>query len=107
MTRGEARQIFLRQLEELNRRPQTPAVFCVRRVLEIFLKMHERAGGLNQAFEKIIIVAVAVQPNLLQDIVSFIVALLIPASKKRPVKRMIRHLAGRIEIVAFEVTHEL
>ena len=118
MTRGEAGQIFLRQLKELNRRPQTPAMFCVGRVLEIFLKMHERTGSLDQALEKIIIVAIAVQPNLFQNVVRLVVAMLIPAPKERAVKRMIRHLAGRsrlrqagyggrVDILAFEVANEL
>ncbi len=51
-------------------------MFCVRRMLEIFLKMHKSTGGLNQSFEKITVVGVAIEPKLFQDIVCFVVTLL-------------------------------
>ena len=115
MSRGEARQVLFRQLEEFYSRAQAPAVFCVRWVFEIFLQMHERARSLNQSFEKIIIVGVAIEPNLLQNVVRLVVTLLVPAAKKRTIKRMARHVArkspecfrGRVDIVAFELAHKL
>ena len=116
MTRGEARQIFLRQLEEFNRRPKAAAVFCVRRVLEILLKVHEGARRLDQPFEEIIVASVAVQPKLLQNIVRLVVTPLVPATKKRAIEWMIRYLAAplrrvrpvaeKIDIVALELAHE-
>ena len=60
VSRGEDRQVLFRQLKKFNGRPQTPAMFCVRRVVEIFLQMDERARGLNQSFEEIVVVGVAV-----------------------------------------------
>ena len=116
VSRGEDRQVLFRQLKKFNGRPQTPAMFCVRRMLEIFLKMHKSTGGLNQSFEKITVVGVAFEPKLFQDIVCFVVTLLIPATKERAIKRMIRHVAGsprrvrpvaeKIDIVAFELAHK-
>jgi len=107
MSRSEDRQVLFRQLEEFNSRPQTPAVFCMRWMFEILLKMHERAGGLNQSFEEIVVIAIAVQPNLLQHVVRFVVTLLIPAAKEGAIKRVVGHVTGRIDIVAFELAHEL
>ncbi|MEY2602186.1 MAG: hypothetical protein QOJ36_1505 [Verrucomicrobiota bacterium] len=107
MSRSENRQVLFRQLEEFHRRAQTPAVFCMRWVFEILLEMHEGARGLNQSFKKIVVVAIAVQPNLLQHIVRFVVTLLIPAAKEGAIKRVVGHVAGRIYIVAFQLAHEL
>jgi hypothetical protein len=58
----------------------------MRRVLEIFLQMDESTSRLYQAFEKNRIVRAGFQPKLLQDIVSFIVMLVIPTLKEGPVK---------------------
>ena len=107
MSRGEARQVLFRQLEEFYSRAQAPAVFCVRWVFEIFLQMHERARSLNQSFKKIIIVGVAIEPNLLQNVVRLVVTLLVPAAKKRAVKWMGRYVAGRIDLVALELADKL
>ena len=60
MARAKDRQIFLRQLKEFNGRPKTAAVFYMRRMLEIFLKMHKSTGSLNQSFKKITVVGVAI-----------------------------------------------
>jgi len=106
VSRGEDRQVLFRQLKKFNGRPQTPAMFCVHRMLEIFLKMHKSTGGLNQSFEKITVVGVAIEPKLFQDIVCFVVTLLVPAAKKCAIERMIRHVAGKIDIVAFQVAYE-
>ena len=81
-------------------------MFCVHRMLEIFLKMHKSTGGLNQSFEKITVVGVAIEPKLFQDIVCFVVTLLVPAAKKCAIERMIRHATGKIDIVAFQVAYE-
>lgn len=107
MFRREAAEIFFRQLEQSHRRPQAPPVFRVRRMLEIFLKMNERARSLDQSLEKTIVVALGVEPNLFQDIVGFVVTLLVPAPKIGAIKRMVGDLAGKIGVVAFEVAHEM
>jgi|ERR1700736_2835346 len=69
--------------------------------------MDERARSLNQSLEKIIIVGVAIEPNLLQNIVRLVVILLIPAAKERAIKRVVRQVARRIDLVAFELAHKL
>jgi len=55
MARSKWREIFLGQVEQPHRRPQAPAVFRVRRVLEVFLEMNKRARRLNQSLEKIVV----------------------------------------------------
>ena len=107
MSRSEARQVFLRQIEQFSGGPQSPAMFGMRRVLESLLQMHKCARGLNQSFEEIIVIRVGVQPKLLENIVRFVVASLIPTAKEGAIKRMIRHFAGRVDIIAFELAHEL
>ena len=107
MPRSEARQVFCRQLKELNRRPQTPAVFCVRGMFEVLLEMDEGTGGLNQSFEEIVVVGVAVQPKLLEHVVRFVVTLLVPAAKECAIKWMLRDVARKIDSVAFELAHKL
>ena len=107
MSRTEFRQVFFRQLEELNGRAQTPAVLGVRWVFEILLEMDEGARRLNQSFEEIVLLGVAIQPKLFQHIVRFVVTLLVPAAKKRAIKWMGRYVAGRIDLVAFEFADKL
>ena len=103
----ERAEIFFRKLEKSHRRTQTPPVFGVRRMLVIFLKMNERARGLDQSLEKIIVVGVGIEPNLFQNIVGFIVTLLVPAAKIGAIKGMVCDLSGKIGVVAFEAAHEL
>src|SRR5262249_1249379 len=69
--------------------------------------MDESTRGLDQSFEKIIVGGVVIEPKLLQHIVRFIITLLVPAAKIGAIKRMIRHLAAKIDIVAFEFAYEL
>ena len=107
MARAERPEILFRQFEEPRRRSQAPAVFRMGWMFEIFLKMHERARGLNQSFEEIIVVTVRVEPKMFEHIVSFVVALVVPASKVSAIKRMLRHFAGKFGIVAFQVSNEL
>jgi len=107
MSRTEFRQVFFRQLEEFNGRAQTPAVLCVRWVFEVLLEMDESARRLNQSFEEIVVLGVAIQPKLFQHIVRFVVTLLVPAAKKRAIKWMSRYVAGRIDLVAFKLADKL
>ena len=107
MSRTEFRQVFFRQLEEFNGRAQTPAVLCVRWVFEVLSKMDESARRLNQSFEEIVVLGVAIQPKLFQHIVRFVVTLLVPAAKKRAIKWMGRYVAGRIDLVAFKLADKL
>ncbi len=61
----------------------------VRRVLEIFLEMNESTRCLNEAFEKIVVIRIGVQPKLLEHIVRLIITLLVPALKKGAIKWML------------------
>ena len=107
MSRTEFRQVFFRQLEEFNGRAQTPAVLCVRWMFEVLSKMDESARRLNQSFEEIVVLGVAIQPKLFQHIVRLVVTLLVPAAKKRAIKWMGRYVAGRIDLVAFKLADKL
>ena len=107
MARPERREIFFRQLEQSHRRAQTPAVLRMGRVFEILLEMNERSRGLNQSLEKIIVAGVAVEPKMLQHVMSFVVALIVPAAKVSAIERIHRDFAGKIRSLALQVTDEL
>lgn len=107
MLRRELAQILLGQFKQTYCWPQSPAVFRMFRVLEIFLQMNEGAGGLDQAFEKIVIGRIFLQPNLFQDVVRLVVLLLVPTLEICAVKWMIDHVpSGRICIIANQLTYE-
>jgi hypothetical protein len=119
MARREDRQVLFSQAEQPHGRLQTPAMLRMRRLLEILLQMNEGAGGLDQAFEEIRIRRIGFKPNLLQDIMRFVIALLVPALKIGAVKRMLRRLVcrksrlrrfgygGRVDICAEELADQL
>ena len=107
MARAKWREIFLRQFEQPDRRSQTPAMLWVSWVFEILLKMYKRSRGLNQSFEEIIILRVAIEPEMFQDIVSFVIKPLIPAPEIRAIKRMLGDLAREFGIVTFEIANKL
>jgi hypothetical protein len=100
-------EIFFRELEEPDRRTQTSPMLRVRWLLEIFLQMNECARGLDQSFEKINVSGLSIEPNLFQNIVRFVVTLVVPASKISAIERMGRDLARKVGVVPFELAHEL
>lgn len=106
MARTEWAKILFRQLEQSHRGPQATAVFSVRRMFEVFLQMNKRTRGLDQSLEKIVVLGVGVEPELLQDVMRFVVALLVPAAKVSAIKWMFRDLTGKISVVAFEVANK-
>ena len=57
-------------------------------MFEIFLEMDEGARGLDEPLEKMVIICIGVQPKLLENIVRFIIPLLVPALKKGAIKWM-------------------
>ena len=88
------------------------------RMFEILLEMNERSRGLNQSLEKIIVAGVAVEPKVLQHVMSFVVALIVPAAKVSAIERIHRDFAGksrlrgidygaRVGSLALQVTDEL
>jgi hypothetical protein len=107
MPRPENGQVLFRQPKQTHGGPQTPSMFGMQRVLEIFLQMHEGPRSLDQALEEIVVLRVLVQPKLLQNVVRLIVTLSVPASKICPVTRMICDRSSpNIGIFAFQLAHE-
>ena len=107
MFRRESRQIILRQEKQPHCRPQPPPVFRMFRVLEIFLQVDECPGRLDQAFEKIVVGRVFIQPDLLEDVVRLVVMPVVPALEICPVKGVIADFTARwICIVSNELAHE-
>ncbi len=93
--RRKRREIFPRQAKEPHRREHPPAILGMRRSQELFLQMNEPARGLNQPFEIIGVLCFRAQPEVLEDIVRFVVTLRIPAAEKSEVTRMIGHIVAR------------
>jgi hypothetical protein len=82
-------------------------MFRVRRLFEIFLEMNESTRCLNQAFKKIVVIGIGVQPELLENIVRFIVALLVPAPKKSAIKRVLCDIGlSQIDLVRAQLRHK-
>ena len=108
--RTQRLQILLRQAEQTNCGTQPPPMFRMGRMFELLLQMDESAGGLDQAFEILRVGGGCrlLEPNLLENIVSLVVTLLIPATKKRAVIRMVGDgAAGGLGLAAFQRLHEL
>ena len=59
-------------------------------MLEMFLEMNEGARRLDEPFEKLVVIRIAVQPKLLENIVRVVIPLLVPALKKGAIKWMFR-----------------
>ena len=85
-------QIFFREPKQTHRWPEPFPVFRMRRMFELLLQMDESARGLDQTFKVLRVLRRdrIVQPHLFQNIVRFIVTLLVPALKKRAIIRMRR-----------------
>ena len=107
MSRYESGQIAFCQFEQSYGRSQAPFVFGVGWMLEIFLQVDKRAGGLDQSFKKTVVGRVTVEPKLLEHVVRFVVTLLIPATKIGSIKWVIRHLAAQVDIVTFQIADQL
>lgn len=82
--RAKRRQIFFRESKQAHRWGEAFAVFRMVRMLELLLQMDERSRRLDQALKVLRVLGCdrVVQPNLLQNIVGFVVSLLVPAFKK-------------------------
>lgn len=76
-------------------------------MLEILLKMNKDARGLNQSLEKIVVVCVGVEPEMLQYVVRFVVTLVIPAPEIGAIKRMLCDFARKTGVIAFQIANEL
>ena len=103
-------QIPFRQAEQPNGRSQTTSMLGMGRMFELLLQMDESAGGLDQAFEILRIVGGRgpLEPDLLENIVRFVVSLLVPAMKKCAVIRMVGdRVATGLCLAAFHRFDEL
>ncbi len=89
------REIFLRQPEEPHRWIHPPPIFWMRRTRVLFLQMHEPTCSLDQALKIIRVLRFCPQPKMLENVVGFVVTLLIPAAEKPQVAGMLRDLVGR------------
>ena len=108
MPGGESRQVARREPEQTHRGTQTPAVLCVQWVFKSLLKVDESARCLDQSLEEIRIARIRFQPKLLEHIVRLIVALFVPTTEKRAVKRMLCDLClTRIDAVSAQLSHQL
>ena len=107
--RTQGCQVLFREAEQPNGRSQPASVFRMGWMFEMLLQMHESASGLDQALEILRVVGGRrlLEPNLLEDIVSLIVTLLIPATKKRTIIRMVGDRAADFSLAAFYRLHEL
>ena len=70
--------------------------------------MNERAGGLDQSFEIIGIGRFRLEPELLENVVCFVITLLVPAMEKGAVKRVAGNVSlVRVHSVAAELGQQL
>ena len=108
MPRVEPCQVALRELEQTHRGTQTPAVLCVQWVFKSLLKVNKSARCLDQSLEEIRITRIRLKPELLEDIVRFVITLFVPATEKRAVKRMLCDFClTRIDAVRAQLSHQL
>lgn len=82
-------------------------MFSMSGVLEFFSQVNERPRSLDQAFKKVIVRGVRVQPKLLQNVVRLVIKLLVPTTKIGAIERMIRDLACKSDRLAFQLADEL
>ena len=76
------------EMKEAHRRPKTPAVLGMIRSEKLFLQMDKRAGDLDQPFEETVILIAALQPEMFENIVRFVITLLIETAKVTQVMRI-------------------
>ena len=94
--RPERREISLGQPKQPHRRIHPPPILRVRRSRILFLQMDEPACRLDQPFEIIRILRFCPQPEVLEHIVRFVIALLIPATEKTDVAWMPGNFGRRL-----------
>src|SRR2546430_3349864 len=109
MSRGEYRQVLFRELKQTHGWRQAFPVFRVRWMFEPLLQMNEGTRCLDQPFEEIRVARIRFfQPKLLENIVRFIITLLVPAVKKRAIKWVLCDVSlGEIDIFTVQLGHQL
>jgi len=92
----EGCEVFFRQPKQPYRRIHPAPIFGMRWSRVLLLQMDEAAGRLDQPLEIIGVLRFRLQPQMLEHIMRFVVALLIPASEKADIAGMPRNLAPRV-----------
>lgn len=85
-------QVGQSEMEKANRRPKAPPVLWVVRAEELLLQMDKCAGDLNETFEEAMILVMTLQPQILQNIVRFIITTFIETSKVALIARIERDI---------------
>lgn len=84
------REIFFRQSKQTYGGMQSSPILGMIWARVVFLQMHKAARGLNQAFEIIGIVRLRPQPKMLEHIMRFVIALLVPTAEESDITGMFR-----------------
>ena len=74
-------EIACAQMEKPYCRPKPPSVLGMVGAEKLLLQMDKRAGDLDQALEKTMILVMALEPQVLEDVVGFIILPFIEAAK--------------------------
>jgi len=89
------REILFGEAKEPHRRIHPPAVFGMCRPLILLLQMDKAARCLDQPLEIIRVFRFGPQPEMLQNVVRLVIALLVPAAKETEVTGMLRDIVRR------------
>ena len=81
MTRAIRIEVACAKMEKPDRRPKPPSVLGMIGPEKLLLQMDKGAGDLDQALEKTMILVRALEPQVLEDVVGFIVFPFIEAAK--------------------------
>jgi len=92
--RSECAQILYREPKQSDSWGQSPSVFGVRRMFELFLQMHECPGRLDEALEITRILRRGAQPQMLEHVVRFVVTLFVPAAEEPAITGVLLYLVG-------------
>ena len=105
--RSERLQILYRQTEKTGSGRQPAAMLRMVRMLKLQLQMHESSRGLDQALEKVGVLGDGFEPKMLENIMRFVVPLLIPAAKIASITGVRFDSAGScFRFLSLEFLHE-
>jgi len=92
------REIFCRQIEKTGCRSETAAMFGMFRKFTLLLEMHKCAGKLDKPFEECVVLRVSLQPQVLEHVVRFVVALAVEAREVALIAGVKRKIRIRAQI---------
>jgi hypothetical protein len=90
MARAKWMEVGQTEMKKADRRTKAPPVLWVVRAEELLLQMDKRAGHLDQAFEEAMILVMTLQPQILQNVMGFVITPFIKASKVALIARIER-----------------